>query len=449
MGAVNLRQAAYFALVGLRGQPLGSYYRRILREDREGIPPDTTKRLLVQLLTHCRQSVPYYARVMQDLGDSFHEDPEAYLKRFPILTKATIRTHFDALKSDDLARRKWYVNSSGGSTGKPIELIQDRDYAARAGAMTLLYSKLAGREVGECEVWLWGSMRDVFGGTKSLRARLVDKLTNTTVLSVYRLGPGNMRTIIDTLNAKRPKQITAYAGDMYEVAKFAESEGLEVAPQTAIITSAVTLYPFMRDTIERVFQCRVFNRYGSREVGDIACERPGCRGLWVAPWGNYIEVVDREGNRVPDGTQGDILVTSLTNYAMPMVRYRIEDRGVLAPPGSNGRGRYEQVLDAVLGRSYDMFINRRGTLIEAGHFMLLLYFRDWVSKYQVVQKSDSHIEFRIVKAGSGPPPAELDEISARVRVIMRDDVKVTFQFADDIVASDSGKFRFIISEVNR
>lgn len=449
MGEMNLRQAAYFALVGLRGQPLGAYYKQMLREDQDGIPPDTTRRLLIQLLTHCQQSVPYYAEVMRDQGESFYEDPETYLCDLPILTKDTIRGHFDELKSNDLERRKWYYNASGGSTGEPVRFIQDWEYAARSGALTLLFSKLLGREIGESEVCIWGSLRDIVGSTESWKARSVDKLTNSTFLSVFRLTPADMREFIAILNAKRPKLIIAYAAAMYELAKFAEIEGLDVVPQAAIITSAVTLYPFMRDTIERVFQCKVFNRYGSREVGDIACERPGLEGLWVAPWGSYVEIVDNEGNRVPDGTRGEILVTSLSNFAMPLVRYRIGDRGVLSPHGSRDGGRCGQVLDAVLGRSYDMFINRQGTLIEGGHFMALLWSRDWISKYQVIQESHSHILFKLVKEGHGPQQAELEEISVGASSIMHDDVKVTFEFVDDIAASDSGKYRFIISKVNK
>jgi len=449
LGYVNLRKWLYFALVGLRGQELGPNYVRYLQEVRNGIPPDTSERLLIKLFDHCKQSVPYYSEVMCGVGYSFTEDPVEYLRHFPILTKSTIRKNFESLKSSDLAHRKWYFNTSGGSTGETVRFIQDWDYAARSGALKLLYSKLAGREIGEREVHMWGSIRDITGNTEGWRAQFINWLTNTTLLSVFRLTPNIMREHIRTLNTRRPKLIIAYAAAMYELASFAEREELEVAPQAAIMTSAATLYPFMRDTIERVFQCKVFNRYGSREVGDIACERPWFEGLWVAPWGSYVEVVDGEGNRVPDGTKGEILVTSLTNFAMPLIRYRIGDRGVLSPLRASNVGRYEQVLEDILGRTYDMFVNRNGVLVEAGHFMPTLYFRDWISKYQVIQKSHSRIVLRIVTSGSGPRQAELDEISAKTRLIMNDDdCQVVFEFVDDIALCDSGKYRFIISEVH-
>lgn len=446
---MNLRQAAYFALVGLRGQRLGAYYRHILREDRDGIPPDTTRNLLVRLLAHCKRSVPYYAEIMRDLGDSFYDDPEEYLKRFPVLTKGIIRSRLDELKSTDLPRRKWYFNTSGGSTGEPVRFIQDWDYAARSGAITLLYSRLVGSEVGESKVQIWDSWRDITGATETWRSRFITSLTNTTLLSVFRLTPDKMREFVHIIDTRRPKLILAYPQAIYDLARFAEREGLPMSPQAAIIVSGGTLYPYMREPIERVFQCRVFDRYGSREVGDIACERPGRPGLWVAPWGNYLEIVDGDGNRVADGCSGEILVTSLTNFAMPLVRYRIEDRGVLSPVRSNGGDRHGQVLEAVLGRSYDMFVNRHGVLVESGQFMELLYFKDWVSKYQVIQRSYTHVEFRIVKTDLDLQPAELEEISTRTRVIMGDEVDVTFEFVDDIAASGSGKYRFIRSEIAR
>ena len=446
---MNLRGRAYFALVSLRGQPVGACYRRFLREVRAGIPPTTTRDRLVAILKHCRRSVPYYAEIMRRLGGSFEDDPEEYLRRFPVLTKGIVRGRLEELKSADLDRRRWYFNTSGGSTGEPLKLIQDWEFAAKAGAIKLLFSKLAGREVGEAEISLWASSLDMTGRRPNWRAVLAERMANATRIGVFRMTDGQMRDNIALLNARRPKLVVAYAGALYELARFAEREGLEVRPQAAIITSASTLYPFMRETIERVFQCRVFDRYGSREVGDVACERPDLQGLWVAPWGNYVEITDPDGARLPDGTPGEILVTSLTNFAMPLVRYKIEDRGVLAPAGRDAGGGASQILESVIGRTYDRFINESGELVESGQFMPLLYFREWIRQYQVVQKSPSHIVFRIVKTGSGPKPGELDELRAGCDAIMHHPCRVDFEFPDEIVPAPSGKHRFIISEVPR
>jgi len=453
---MNLRQAAYFALCGLRGQALGTCYKRILREDQEGIPPDTTKKLLVQLLTHCKQSVPYYARVMHNMGDSFYENPKEYLRRFPILTKDILRNRFDDLKSTDLTRRKWYFSASGGSTGEPVKFIQDWESAARSGAVSLLYSKLAGREIGESEVNLWGSARDITESTEHWRARFINKLSNTIILNTFYMTPSRMREFIRILNATRPKLITAYAESIYELARFAEREGLEVAPQAAIISSAGTLYPSMREKIEQVFQCRVFNRYGSREVGDIACERPGCEGLWVAPWGHYVEIVDSAGNRVPDDTEGEILVTCLTNYAMPFIRYKIGDLGIWADQTCQP-GRKGPLLKNISGRLTDCFFKKDGSIITPEffiHMVGVVLNTGWIRKYQVIQEAHDLVHVVIALADPVDSPdehfkQELLEISRVIRLVMGQDCRAEYTFVTDIPPTPSGKFRYTISRVTR
>ena len=403
MSQAKLRKWLYFALMSLRGQPIGAHYQRYVHEDRHGIPPDTTRRQLIRLLSHCQQNVPSYAGLMRTLGGSFQEDPEAYLERLPILTRDMLRSHFDELKSADLCRRRWYLEATSGSTGEAVRFIQDREFAGQGTALTLLYSSLAGREPGERQVLIWGSMRDIQEGTESWRTRLVNRLTGTTFLNAFRMDPERMRSFVIALNTIHPKLVIAYADSMLELARFTERDGLAVIPQAAIMTSAGTLFPFIRETVERVFQCKVFNRYGSREFGDIACERPGCEGLWVAPWGNYVEIVDGEGRRVPDGVEGEIVVTSLINHAMPLVRYRIGDRGVLAPTGERRLPWRGQVLKAVLGRTVDFIRTDTGALIHAGYFMYLLFRRPWVAKIQIVQTDLNRIVYRIVRTGSGDP----------------------------------------------
>ncbi len=410
--------------------------------------PDITKESLKMILEHCVKAVPYYANLMNSAGHKHIPElrnPAEYLQKIPILTKTIIRTNLDLLKSDDLCRRKWYFNTSGGSTGEPVKLIQDREYFDRTTAVSQLTDCLVGREVGEPEVRLWGSERDVFQGTVGFKAKFFNYLSNTMYLNAFRMSPDSMREFIITLNRIKPKLIVAYAQAIYELAKFANADNLEIVPQKAIITSAGTLYPWMRNMIETVFQCKVFNRYGSREVGNIACERPDSEGLWVAPWGNYIEIVDDFGNSLPGGVEGNILITCLTNFAMPLVRYKIGDRGTLSP--KNNSSLFGQVLESVTGRNVDMFRTLNGTLVDGEYFTHLLYFRDWVKKFQVIQKSYFDITYRIVRDHHDPPSSAISEIIAKTRVLMGNKCTVTFEFVEDILPSRSGKYRYTISEV--
>ena len=114
--------------------------------------------------------------------------------------------------------------------------------------------------------------------------------------------------------------------------------------------TADTLRDHMRARIERVYGCPVTNRYGSRELGDIAGQCSAVQGLHVFPWANYVEVVDDAGRPVGPGEEGELAVTSLINRAMPLIRYRIGDRGILARPGEGcSCGRPGQVLERITG----------------------------------------------------------------------------------------------------
>lgn len=444
--ALNVRKFLYVTLFRLRGIEMAGHYQRFLKASQLPDPSITVNPSLVSLLDYCKENVPYYSRIIKERGDSYKNDPLEYLRTFPILTKDIIRAQFEDLKSKDLSTRKWFYNTSSGSTGEPARFIQDNEYAGLNGAITVLFSKLVGKELGECEVSLWGSERDILRGSEGWKARLINNIANIHLLNTFRMSPERMREYIHVLNEKQPKLILAYAESMYELAGFAEGEGLEVKPQTAIITSAATLFPEMRQKIERVFRCPVYNRYGSREVGVVACERPGYDGLWVAPWGSYIEIVDDAGSRVSDGQEGNILVTSLKNHAMPLIRYQIGDIGILSPHCGD-RSDKSQVLRDVVGRSSDTIRGKNGTLVHAAYFRMLMYYKDWVHKFQIVQKSPSWIIFRVVKTGAVCPQADLDEIVAHAKILLEDDCKVDFEFVADIAPNKAGKHRYVISEI--
>ena len=441
---MNWRKPIYLGYASLRGYRFPALLKQFLAEYEAGVNMDTTDVALGRLLKHCRRMVPYYADLLA--GTRLGPDPHDSLQALPVLTKDLIRANFDRLQSRDNCHRNCQVNTSGGSTGEPVRLVQDDEYRDASAAIRWLSHHQLGCELGQAHVRLWGSERDLASGTRSRKARLFTWLTNTTWMNAFQMSPVKMKGFIEHLNRERPRLIVAYAGAAYELARFAEREQIQAESQRAILTSAGTLYPFMREQISRVFGCKVYNLYGSREVSDIAWELPGLKGLWAPPWANFIEIVDEHGTPVPAGTEGNILITCLTNYAMPLIRYSIGDRGALLPADAATRG--IQVLSHVSGRIVDVFRRKDATLVDGEYFTHLLYFRPWVWKFQVVQKSHEHVLFKVISANGRPPKKELDEIAARSRLAMGQECKVDFEFVEELPPLPSGKFRYTISEVS-
>src|SRR5205814_6581345 len=108
-----------------------------------------------------------------------------------------------------------------------------------------------------------------------------------------------------------------------------------------------------------------------------------------------------------------------------------------------------QVLKHVSGRSVDVFRTRDQTLIDGEYFTHLLYYRSWVRKFQVIQKTHTHIIFKLVNANGNPPANELQDIAAGTRRVMATDCRSDFDFIQDLPPHPSGKHRYTISEVSQ
>ncbi len=446
---MNYRKAVVTHYHKIRGYKFPSIYADIIRSIKLRKLENVDNRNLIHVLSHCRKNVPYYRGILDFLNDIDLNVECAFdvLKHVPVLTKDLIRRNFENLQSKDLSERKWYYNTSGGSTGEPIRLIQDREYQDKNWGNTYLYYWLVDYDIGKEMVKLWGSERDILAGGEGIRNKITSFFWNVKLLNAFRMTPEKMRQYLHFLDSTQPDLVLAYAQSIYELALFAERHSIRVAPQRAIMTSAGTLYPFMREKIEEIFGCTVFNRYGSREVGDIACEHPNSGGLWVAPWGCHVEVVDENDNPVPPGTEGDILLTSLTNYAMPLIRYKIGDRGMLSSDSITPSGLQGQIIKKLSGRNVDMFKCRDGTLIDGEYFTHLLYFRDWVQKFQFVQKDFDVVSVNLVLSGNTLPESDVEEINRKIRILLGNGCRVEYNVLQDIPPSSSGKYRYTISEV--
>jgi phenylacetate-coenzyme A ligase PaaK-like adenylate-forming protein len=441
---VDVRGEIHRTWRSARGSRLYRYYDRYLRQLREGIPQDTTEKALGAVLRHAVSQVPYYSQYASLPVDAA---PFEALRALPFLDKATIREQGENLYSRDLPTRKWTVNTSGGSTGEPVRIIQDQDYLDRIGATGCLYSHLLGLDPCQPCYWLWGSPRDILRGGRGIVGPIKAFFKNSVMLNAFEMTEAKMRNALSDLDRRPPRLIVAYARPIYELARFAERNAIPVHAQNGIVSTAGTLYPFMRETIERVFQCPVFNQYGSREVGSIACEVPGSSGLWIAPWNCYVEVIDSDGSVVCDGTEGEIVVTCLSNFAMPLIRYRIGDRGSLLPRESGPHPLPSQILEHVNGRTVDAFRLRDGTIVDGCYVIMLLFFHDWIKTYQVIQKREDWIVFRFVIEGKEVPCGDWEEICSGVRKLFGPDCRVDLEIVDEIHPLASGKYRYTISEV--
>lgn len=420
-------------------------------------PAEENERLqrerLSDLLRHAHAQVPYYRDVLEAcgaVGSTGRVDLEAFTA-IPFLDKDIIRGKGDELLSEDLDQRPWFRNYSGGSTGEPVAFVQERrDKVGWGRAVTFLFDEWSGRGLGDRWALLWGSERDL-SGVPNRRVRYRRRTRRLLVLNAFGMTPEHMGEYVRDLNRFRPRQILAYAGSLYELARYIRDGGLSVWSPAGIMTSAESIYPEQRALIESVFRAPLFDRYGSREAGNMACECDHHRGLHVSTPTHLIELLRPDGTLAGPGESGEIVVTCFETFAMPLIRYRIGDLATWAE-GPCDCGRAWPLLQQVNGRVMDAFGIPGGGTIDGCYFTMGFFGRDWVKKFQVVQETADLLRVYIVLRDPTIPRERIDPDLAHydehARTVLGPACRVEYEFVDAITPTPQGKHRYTISRLS-
>lgn len=404
---------------------------------------------LKRLLLYAYHNVTYYNTVFRDIG--IIKNGKVDLSKFneiPLLTKEIIREHPKELISKDYTKRKWYYNSSGGSTGEPVRFIQDDLYAAWSDATYYYWHNdiLGIDEPNVKKVIITGSERELLLGSTGWRTKIVNWLTNTIFLNSLSMSKQDMERYVNIINSYKPDLIRGYASSLYELCAHAEREGMKVHTPKLVTSSAAVLNEGMRQKIERVFGAKVYDFYGSRESNNIAGE---CnQGLMhILGFQNHVEVLDSRNQPVKGGEEGKVIITSLHNYSMPLIRYDIGDMAMLGPKKCKC-GNPLQGLQRITGRKFEHFVKEDGTIISPHYFTHLFFFREWVRSFQAIQEDYKIIRLLVVLAGE-IDRAEKRDIEDKIKFLMGDDCQLVWDFVSEIPKTPQGKYLYIKSLVRR
>jgi len=401
---------------------------------------------LKKILTYAYQNVPYYKEALKPLFNKEEIDLSKF-NSIPLLTKDILRKEKERMYSSVYPKNETYDETSGGSTGEPVLILHDKTFWSKNMAIKLYYNHVLGKEFGDRELKLWGSERDIFKGSIGIKAKIDNFFYNRLLLNSFKMTPERMKEYAKSWNKFKPVSVWAYVDSIYEFARFVQKENIQLHPPKAVLVTAGTLTTEIKNFVEEVLKTKVYNQYGSREVGDMACECPEQEGLHILEFAHYLEVLDNKGNPVKPGELGEIVVTCLNNYAMPLIRYKIGDTGILSKK-SPQCGRNYVLLEKVSGRVTDHFKKRDGTILHGEYFTHLFYFKKGIEKFQVIQKEFEKVVCLIVKKQEEElSKEELEDIKNKIKLVMGDNCKVEFEFVDEIPATNSGKYRYTLSEV--
>ena len=437
------REAAFRLKTAVGGRSSTAAYREFLEMD--ALSPEAVAEVSAQRsAAHARFAFghsPFYRDLYSAHGftDDDLRDPAAF-SSLPIVDKAMLRENFAGIRTDEADERTSVVSKTGGSTGLPLHLLRDLRFPARALEWRLF------------EWWgvnPWDDRgivtRNVLTGAARVRHDIGWLPSRRVQLDAFQITDESVREFAQRWNRINPRFLIGYGGGVLDTVRRMRRMGLSVTPPAAVAVTAAPLSPGTRVEIEEAFGAPCFDHYRSAEIPWMAGECDAQSGLHVFADVRRIEIVDEDDRIVPEGVEGEVVVTDLTNRVFPIVRYRLGDISSYRP-GRCACGRGLPRLGAISGRSSDAVRLPDGTTIAGalGHI-----FDDAplsIRQFEIVQDADYAVTLRCIPSDAPDAQAGIDAATAKLRHATKGLVPVSVEQVESI-PQVGGKMRFIRSMV--
>ena len=254
-----------------------------------------------------------------------------------------------------------------------------------------------------------------------------------------------IESILESLKDLRPDVIITYPSMLLLLSKKIREENIDGINPRFIITSGETITDYNRNKISQAFNSDIYCLYGTEECGRLAFECKECSGYHIISDSSIIEFV-KEGRNVEEGEQGDIVVTSLFNYTMPLIRYNIGDIGTFTKEKCTcGRGL--PLIKSIEGRTDDFLILPSGRKISP---RLINVIEDipGVSMYKTIQENKNRIVVNLVK-GEGFCEKTTRDIKNHISEgCFGEDIEIKVKLVNELPLEQRGKRRAVVSNVN-
>ncbi len=347
----RFHEALYLGLQAARGRPVRACMRQ-LREweqlDRVRFGRLTAERLRLAL-QRAAAEVPLYGtgKWRTALAQRRAED----IRAWPVLERDVVRTERRDLLVRTPPQGVFYRHSSA-STGAPISVAYNPKAAAWSWAGEHRAALWHGVPLGAKMLMMWGHSHTI-----------LDWIKNSRVFNARELDAARLDEAARWLVNEAPDVCMGLPSAVARLARHVRAHYPQAGTSLCRFAKlgGEQIYPFQREEIARYLGARVVEFYGCTEVGAIAAECPaGSRHVFS----ELVHVEVMRGDEVlPAGEKGDLVITSLTNRAMPLVRCRVGDRGSLSPEPCPC-GLPQPVLAELEGRAADLFAAADGRLVH-------------------------------------------------------------------------------------
>lgn len=399
---------------------------------------------LKKLLHHAYDNTTFYPEFWAKVGVHSVDDIQnmADFEKLPFVTKQDIAAHYQGLVATNYSNN--IKKATGGSTGQPFRFELNTDSNTRREAIMWRGYGWLGAGLGEKTLYLWGADIGQPTKLKALKNNLYHAFYNRKMLNSFAMNSNNMHEYVDDINSYRPKALVSYVNPLYELAKYIIDKNITVFSPKTILTGAEPLHDFQREVIENAFNCNVYNTFGCREFMLMSAECKEHKNLHINIDHLVVETISDSGTSITDES-GDLAVTDLYNYGMPLIRYLNGDRATLvnSPCGCNNP---LPIMKSIDGRKLDIIKTPSGKKIPGELFPHLFKEFESITRFQVKQSKIDKLNISMI-VNQELSASDQQKIKDEINKYAEGELTLLLSFVDDIPLTVSGKHRVTICEV--
>lgn len=406
-------------------------------------------RQLALIIDHARRTVPFYRDRLAGWRGSAAPAMEQ-LCALPLLTRRDIQDAGVALRSTAIPPQFGPVheNRTSGATGQPVQVsrtaldallwqantLRDhywhrRDQSLKLAAIRALAPGIADAPQGISAAG-WGA------ASEALRATGPSALLSLNA---------DVAVQTDWIKRHAPGYLLTYPSNLAALLAHFAQQGERLPGLRAVLTVGETVSPALRANCHDILGVAIEDTYSSQELGYIALQCPVSGQYHVMAESVLVEVLDAAGNPCAPGETGRLVVSSLHNYATPLIRYELRDHAVAGTPCACGRTL--PTLARIAGRERNMVRLPDGST----HWPLVGFhkFRDIapVRQYQLIQHTLQSVEVRLVcdRALSAEEQAQLGAV---INAALGHPFELRFEFFErELPRAANGKFEEFVCAI--
>lgn len=425
-------------------------YESVLAFDRlSRVEIDRLERdMLRDILRHARDTVPFYEKTFAQVG--FNPETLTETRRIevlPLLDKAMILRHPEKFRSVFIEEGLLRIVQTGGSTGEPFRILTTRDDPHIQSTFNWAQWHRLGISPGNPVVAVTGMAHESSPAHTFVNHRPKDALLWIHRPSLDATPP--WREILNAIRAHQPVLVRGFPSILAEIAQvMLDMSEPPFGSVQGISLSSEDILPSQREVIERAFGVRCFGFYGQSEHCVLAMECEASRAYHIYPGYAYVEIVDEHGRPITvPGKIGEVVGTSLLNYAMPLIRYRTGDLAAW-DSGYCRCGRQHRRLSRLVGRKRSRIALPDGRAVYFGSDVYdeLWYSPEMFKQIQFVQSRADVLNIKVVPFPDTDKGRLKHFIEGSMRRNLCDRLIYDIEFVSSVERTSRGKYLLFLQK---